>query len=349
MPATSIDTFLACTVIITATLIATGFLFSSMQTSINNTKDINKNSYLQSIAEQIITNPGSPTDWGASNLVPTDFGLARSTSNSYELDIDKVSRLNSQNYFSLQYADMLKASKLNNVALGISASQVMSIIIQQTSDDNLKTTNSFNFTVSTNINSEPTNANLTAYVFANNVLENITADIQNTEVGVNNFAVQIPTNAEDNAMLVVFARASFDSRITSYGVYSFLSAAQEIAPSNDTLVLTPINYTLSIMTNLSDLTIQNGYILSFDHQQTLSLPENGSQCLIPKLIDQSPYVIILNGVNNGTYVQTWTAYPQIPLNAGSSFSGSEQNVFSYTVTINDVLYKVEISFGDVTP
>jgi len=35
------------------------------------------------------------------------------------------------------------------------------------------------------------------------------------------------------------------------------------------------------------------------------------------------------------------------LKAGSNFEDSEQNVFSYIVTINNVLYKVNISFGDV--
>ena len=45
--------------------------------------------------------------------------------------------------------------------------------------------------------------------------------------------------------------------------------------------------------------------------------------------------------------QEWTSYPQVPLTAGSNFHSSEQNAFNYIVTINDCLYKLEISFGDI--
>jgi hypothetical protein len=57
--------------------------------------------------------------------------------------------------------------------------------------------------------------------------------------------------------------------------------------------------------------------------------------------------MVICGLNNGTYFQEWTAYPQIPLRAGSNFEGSEQNIFSYVVTINDVLYRLDVSLGDV--
>ena len=76
MPTTSIDTFFACTIIIAAALISTAFLASSLQTTINNTQDINKESYLQAIADHIVTNSGSPTNWASCSDVPIDFGLA---------------------------------------------------------------------------------------------------------------------------------------------------------------------------------------------------------------------------------------------------------------------------------
>ena len=76
MPSTSIDTFFACTIIVAVALIATAFLCSTMQTGINSTQDINKDSYLQAIADHIITNPGAPANWGTGSGVPIDFGLA---------------------------------------------------------------------------------------------------------------------------------------------------------------------------------------------------------------------------------------------------------------------------------
>ena len=64
MPTSSFDTFFACTIIVAAALIGTAFLGSTMQTRIASTQDINKDSYLKAIADHIVTNPGSPVDWG---------------------------------------------------------------------------------------------------------------------------------------------------------------------------------------------------------------------------------------------------------------------------------------------
>ena len=110
---------------VAAALIATAFLGSTMQTRIADTQDINKDSYLKAIADRIITNPGTPTNWGT-KVLPVDFGLAVNSSDSpYELDIDKISRLNNHNNYSLSYLDLSNATKLNNIALGIRVSQLI--------------------------------------------------------------------------------------------------------------------------------------------------------------------------------------------------------------------------------
>jgi len=347
LPSTSIDTFFACTIIVTVALIATAFLCSTMQSSINSTQDINKESYLQAIAEHIITNPGSPVNWGASSSVPVSFGLAAASSTTpYELDIDKITRLNSLNNYSLSYFDMETAAELNNIALGITVSQVMTINIEQTSNSTIDNNEFFNFTISTSIDSEPTSASINCYIVAaNNSPSSVTGST--SDIGVGSVTVQIPNAATGNAVLIVFARASFDDRITSYAIYNFQDSSQESAPSNDILTLTPLNYTLSYTTNSTDLTIQNGYVFSYTYQQNLTPVQGTTQYLIPTIIDNSPFVIVLCGTNNGAYFQEWTSYPQVPLQAGSSFENSEENVFSYLVTINGVLYKVDISFGDV--
>jgi len=348
LPSTSIDTFFACTIIVAVALIASAFLCSTMQTSINSTQDINKDSYLQSIADYIITNPGAPVNWGTSSSVPADFGLAAANSTiPYELDIDKITRLNNLNSYALSNFSMENAAKLNNIALGITVSQIMSISIEQPSTSPAGNDVSFTFTILTYIDSEPTSANLTCYVVAAN---NSPSEVTNsTFIGVGYVTVKIPSAETGNAMLIVFARASFDDRITSYAIYNFQNSTQESAPSNNILTLTPLNYTLSYTTNSADLTIQNDYIFSYTYQQNLTLVQGSTtQYLIPTIIDNSPFVIVLCGfLNNGTYFQEWTSYPQVPLKAGSSFEDSEQNVFSYLVTINGVLYKVDVSFGDV--
>ncbi|MGA2522992.1 MAG: hypothetical protein ABSF65_02425 [Candidatus Bathyarchaeia archaeon] len=346
MPSTAIDTFFACTIIVAAALISTAFLCSTLQTSINGTQNINKDSYLQAIANGIIANPGAPIDWGSNKGVPVDFGLATNSSIlPYELDIDKITRLNNLNNYSLSYPNMAIAAKLNNIALGITVSQVMTIDIEKSSTTTVGNNESFAFTILTSIDSEPISASINCYVVANNYLSNITSNT--SDVGVGQVTIQIPTTGTSNAMLVVFARANFDGRITSYAVYNFFDSNQESAPSDNILTLTPLNYTLSYLTNSTDLTLQHGYVFTYTHQDNLASVQGTTQYQIPIQIDKSPFVLVLCGFNNDTYFQEWTSYPQIPLKAGSNFEDSEQNVFSYIVTINNVLYKVNISFGDV--
>lgn len=346
MPSTSIDTFFACIIIVTAALIATASLASTMQTSINTTQNINKESYLKAISDHIVTNPGAPLNWGSIGVMPTDFGLAASPSTiPYELDLDKISRLNELNNYSLSYFDMMNSSRLSNIALGITVSQIMSINIAQSSNSTIGSETSFNFAILTSINSEPVSTSLHCYVIANNYLNEITNTT--SDIGLGYLTIQIPSPSTDNAFFVVFARSSFDNRITSYAIYNFASSAQETTPNNEVLSLSPLNYSVSLSTNSSGLDIQSGYLFSYGYQHNIGNVENSNQYSIPKILDNSPFIIIIYGTINETSFQQWIAYPQIPLKAGSSFENSEQNVFNYIVTVNNVLYKLNISLGDV--
>lgn len=348
MPSTSFDTFFACTIIVAAALIATAFLSSTMQTMITSTQDINKGNYLKGIADHILTNPGTPLNWESSNGVPAYFGLAANPSTiPYELDIDKITRLNTQNNYSLSYFDMENSAKLNNIALGITVSQIMSIDLQQSSSSTVGSDLSSTFTILISVDSKPVSASLHCYVVAKNYL----SDVSNvtSDVGIGYITVQIPSASSDNALLIVFARSSFDDRITSYAIYNFASSMQESVPSNDVLTLSPLNYTLSLSTNSSGIAAQGGYLFSYEYERNLGYMQSSTQCQIPRIINKSPFIIVACGLDNGYYFQEWCSYPQVPLKAGSSFEGSEQNVFSYVVTIKDSLYKLDISLGDVPP
>jgi len=348
LPTSTFDTFFACTIIVAAALIATGFLCSTMQVRIDNTKSINEQDYLQAIANHIVTNPGTPPDWGASGICPADFGLAASYSSMpYELDIDKISMLNSQNDFSLSYFEIENSSKLNNIALGVAVSQIMDINFMQSTNSTINNTTYFTLTLSTSVDSQPVSASLNCYVIANNYVNAVKGST--TTDGVGEATVQVPSAGADNAIVIVFARASFDDRLTSYAIYNLSNSTQETKPINDFLTLSPLNYNLSIDTDSSGLTIQHGYVFSYAYQQTLACSFNASQCAIPRIVDNSPLIITVDGLVNGTYFQEWASYPQIPFNAGSSFSGSAQNIFSYDVTVNGVLYTLEISLGAPPP
>jgi len=332
---------------------STAFLTSTMQTTLSSTQDINKESYLKGIADNILTNTGNPTNWGLSNNVPMDFGLAANSSiENYEVDPDKICRLNPQNDYSLSYFDLENSAKLINIGLGITVSQIMSINIQQSGRSTIGNNENLNFTILTSIDSKPVSATLQCYIVANNYLGFLN-NATTSDIGLGFINTQIPIGASGNSNLIVFARSSFDSRITSYTIYNIANSSQESTPNNDLLDLSPLNYRLTLSTNSSDLTVQGCFIFSYNYEDqsiiNIQNIQNSSQIQLPRLIDNSPFVIIVYGVENGLFFQEWTAYPQIPLNAGSNFSGSEQNVFSYIVTINGILCKLDISLGDVPP
>jgi hypothetical protein len=346
VPATSIDTFFACMIMVTVALIAMAFLGNTLGAQINSTKDVNKQSYLEAIANHLVNNAGTPSDWGVRTSVPSDMGLAASIyTMPYELDIDKVSRLNSQNQNNLTYYQLSDASKLSDIALGISISQMMSVSIQRTESHFVGSQVNCTFAVSTSLNSEPTNASLHGYLVANGELSEATNQSFSTGVGTLNF--QVPSNASQNALLIVFARANFDDRLTAYAIYDFASSQQQSTPTSDYASLSPQNYTLTVTPKVSGLNVNGGYAFTFKNEQNITLT-SGNQYRIPRLLDSSPIVSVVFGTYSGDIFTQWTPYPLVPLNAGSAFEGAAKNVFTYTVTINGVLYRLQVNLGDVT-
>ncbi|MCW4024037.1 MAG: hypothetical protein NWF01_03265 [Candidatus Bathyarchaeota archaeon] len=338
MPTTTIDTFFACTIIVAVALIATAFVGSSLIARIDATHNANENVYLQSIADHIVTNCGTPTNWGTSSQIPQDFGLAASNSTvPYEVDADKICMLSTLSTFNLA-----ASAKLSNIALGISVSQILQISLQQPQTQTEAENTTYTFPVQTSINSKLSSASLHCYVLADGFQSD---NYYNTSTdGSGSINLQIPTDKTGGAVLLVFARAGFDDRLTSFMVYDFASATQMETPQNQVLNLSAIGYTLTVSSNASGVSVQNVYLFSFATQQNLT-ETSESQFAVPEIIDNSPFILVVCGENGSVYFQDWTAYPLVPLNAGSNFTNSERNIFSYTVTIKGVLYKLAVSLG----
>jgi hypothetical protein len=343
LPTSAFDTFFACTIIVAVALIGMAFLGSTMHNQIASTQDINKDSYLKAIADHIVTSPGTPVDWGTSGSLPVDFGLASADSNgAYELDMDKISRLNPNNAASISYLDLSSAAKLN-VALGIKVAQVMDVDVLQVSNSTVGSDTSFVFQVTASINSEPTNASIHGYVVADAAVTEVDSALRD---GSGQITVQVPTSETGNALLVVFARSSIDDRITSYAIYDFAQSAQQTTPGDTALALSLMDYSVSFNDSVTGLTVQNSYVLSYSYQQPLSSFED-SQASIPRLIDPSPLIVVVNGLDGSTHFAEWASYPQVPISVGASFDHSEQNVSSYLITINGLLYRLDLSLGDL--
>jgi hypothetical protein len=333
MPAISIDTFFACSLVVSVALLATASLAGTMQAQINNLQDLNKDGYLRTI------------DWGSSGAVPNSFGLSDSDSSYlYALDIDKISRLNNQNGYALSYFQVSQTARLNNIALGISISQMLSITSTLSANSSIGDETAYTFKISVSQASGPTSAALQCYVVA----KDFVSAVSNTtsSAGVGYITVQIPNASNGPALLIVFARASFDDRITSYEAYSFAHLSQEPSPNHTFLELSPLNYTLSLATNFPDITIEHGYAFSYAYQSNLTLTSTTTYA-IPQFVDKSPTVLVISGLNGTTSFVESTAYPDIPLDFGADFENSEKNVFVYTVLVKGTLYKLTLSFGDV--
>ncbi len=316
-----------------------------MQTQINSMQDLNKQDYLQTIADHIVTSCGSPEDWGTESGVPVNFGLSASNSAGlYELDIDKLSRLSSQNAYALSYPDISKAARLTNIAFGVSLSQMLSIHVELSGNSTASGFTTYTFTVSVSKESGPLSVNLQCYLVATNYVGSVSNTTSSSGVGY--VTVQVPTTSQGPALLVVFARASFDDRVTAYEVYPFAHLAQEPPPNYTFLGLSPLNYTLHVNKNYPSVTIEESFAFSYGYSSNLT-STSSTNYTIPALLDKSPIILVTQGVNGTESFAEWTSYPQLPVNAGADFSNSDKNLFVYPVTVKGSLYKLILCFGDV--
>lgn len=315
-----------------------------MQERINGMQDLNKDNYLRNIAENLVTSYGTPVDWGSAASVPSSFGLADNESCLYALDIDKVSRLNSQNSYTLSYAQASVASRLNNIALGISVSQMLSVTVTLAGNSSMGDETAYTFEVSVSQASGPVSASLQGYVVTKDSVSSVSN--ATSSAGVGYITVQVPNASNGPALLVVFARATFDDRVTAYEAYSFAHLSQDPSPNHTFLELSPLNYTLSVEENFPDVTVEHGYAFSYGYHSNLTAT-SATTYAVPEFVDKSPIVLVASGVNDTTPFVEWTAYPCVPLDFGADFENSEQNLFVYTVLVKGTLYKLTLSFGDV--
>ena len=346
MPTISIDTFFACALLVSVALLTTAYFVGNMQVRLNDLQDVNEQSFLSATAEHLVTSCGLPLDWGSnSTAIPSSFGLSLSGSATpYDFDVDKVNRLNTLNDFSLSYLEVSKAARLNNIALGLSISPILSVAVELTGNETYGDTTTYTFQISVSGRSGPSSATLHCYAIAEDFLT--TVDDETSEDGFGSVSVQIPNTSSGPALLVVFARSQVNDRLTSYEVYSFAHLSSESLPNNSFLNLSPLNYSLYVNPKNSGTVVDHSYALSYDRESNLALTSQNVYS-IPAWLDKSPTVLVLCGTSDSTSFAEWSSYPNVPLQFGADFSGSEENVFTYTVLIKDNLYLLTVRFGGV--
>jgi hypothetical protein len=345
LPTSSIDTFFACSLLVSVAIIATAFLAGTMQTQIKNMQDLNQQDYLRNIADHMVTSCGDPTNWGSINNVPKSFGLSTNNNDRlYELDADKMTRLNSLNDYAISYYAAFTATRLSNIAFGVSFSQMLDVNIAPIGNAAIGNATEYTFQISVSQDTGPVRADLHSYIIANNFTG--TASNSTSDSGFGQIAVDIPNSSSGPSTLLVFARAAYDDRLTSFAVFSFQHLSESPQTNQSFVSLSPLNYTLNLRTNYPNITVEKAYAFTYSRQSDLNFRSNSS-CPIPDFLDKSPIVLLVQSKYDSTSYNDWTAYPEVPLNFGADFSHSEINAFVYPVTINDVLYKLTLLFGDV--
>ena len=344
MPTTSIDAFFACTLLVAVALIVTASFAAAMQTNIESFQGVNDQNYLKTTAEKIVSTIGSPTDWGSNAAVPSSFGLAKAGGQAYELDIDKICRLNSHCTSALTYEVVSNATRLYNLAFCISVTPMLSVTIQPTSNTTDGVTTTYNFQVFVAANQNPTAAVVQSYIVTQTQVSNITTST--SSLGQANVSFQLPDSQVGPVLLVVFAKADIDERLTAYQTYNFIHTSGEQPLNQQILNLSPLDNKLTVTANQPDTTVSRVYAFSFSHQSQLT--QVSGNYTIPQYIDKSPIVLVANGVSQTVAFVEWTSYPNVPLSFGSEFANTGQNAFVYTVTVNDVLYKLTVTLGEIT-
>jgi hypothetical protein len=347
MPTISIETFFACSLMVSVVIISAVLSAGILDSHISRMQDLNEQEYFRAISEHILFTCGKPENWGSDGAVlPQALGLAKADSPyPKELDIDKICRLNSQNNFSLTYPDILNAARMDNIALGIRVTNLLDVNISLASNVTDGDSMRYTFLIHVSQETRPVTALLHSYVVARNFLNDSYASTGTDGLGYSEFA--IPNASNGTTLLVVFARATFDPRATSSGAYAFAHLSDDPDPNNTFLRLSPLNHTLYVEKEHSDVVLDNCYAFTYEHNLTATSTSDLTY-RIPALLESSPIAVTVTGYNASTFFIEWTFYPQTPLVTGASFASSECYAFEYTVTVRETFYKVFLSFGGLS-
>jgi hypothetical protein len=353
MPASSIDTFFACSlmvILIASAMVSTAKL---VQPYLNDLTNVNGVDRCRSLAEYMLLDPGNPSDWGKTESTnPSTFGIAAKNLQPYALDPDKVSRLNSENAFSLTYQQLLAALGTSDMSLNMRIQPVFQVSVDLVSNQSMGSGTTYTFEVYTKKSGFPIATRLNCYVTTGSYVENVTSCTNADGEGTAN--VTLPNSLSGTTLLAVFARAQAYPQMRSFNAYSFGHNSEAPLPNRTFLRLSPLDHTLNVSLRGSDLEVSEAYVFTYSYHFSLSSTASGNRSLeydVPSLSEASPEILVLNGNNGSTSFSEWTTYPQLPLEIGADLSDlnarSKAIALTYVVSIDSVLYEAMITCRSV--
>ncbi len=353
MPASSIDTFFACSimvVLVTSAMIGTAKI---AQPHIQGTLDSGTVEHYKALAEYILLNTGTPSEWGQNkDAVPSLFGLASTTQLPYELDLDKVTRLNGNNTYSVSYESMLAALGVKEMSLNIRIHPLFDISINMSSKQSGLTESNYSFRIQASRSGYPVETWLHCYAVIKDHLVRTSASTDPDGVGY--VEITLPNSLNGTALLVAFARLKAHNRIVAHGAFAFGHNAVNLKPNHTFAQLNPINNVLNASYVHPSVNVSNAYALTCNHNFTLLRTVIGNQTEeyhIPQVSEASTMILVISGANSSQAFTEWVSYPQIPLEAGPSVTGASSKTtavaFVYLVSVDTVLYKASITVWEV--
>jgi len=350
MPASSIDTILACSIMII--LVSSAMVITSMtlHPSLNELSHRNDIERYQQLAKYILLNPGTPPNWGSmSEVVPSVFGLASVNSlHPYQLDIDKVSRLNSENAYSITYLQLFEAFGVRDVALRIEVETLFHVSVDLVSTSIGEKETTYDFEILTKKSGLPVSAKLSCYVISKDYVDSSVSSTSSSGNGSVSFT--IPNSANGTALLVSFAK--IENHIVAFNVYSFGHNSSAPEPNGTFMRLSPLNYTLNVFFSYPNEEVLRAQAFSYGYASELTQISRDNQTAeygLPHLLDSSPMIIVITGSNGSSSFAEWVSYPQLPVEMGVGLSdldaASKIVSLTYIVTINSALYKFHINFA----
>jgi len=292
------------------------------------------------IGKYMLLSRGEPEGWGAGGD-PTVLGFA-SDGGAYELDIDKVTRLNPSNAHAVNYSRLWQAQGIDDVSFRIRVEPLFNVTLSPVSSQSQGDETAYTFSASTTRRGYPLPASLRYYVA---VRDHTASGMGSTGAdGTGAVEFTLPNSLNGTALLVVLARV--EQSVTSYGVLRFSHSSGPVDQDGTFATLSPHNYTLDV--NVSGgASALNAAVFSYGYVFNLTTGAGGSYT-VPRLLDASPMVLVVTGLNGSSYWAEWTAYPQVPLVVGADMSDShaisDVASISYVVKVKGALYSFEVRF-----
>jgi len=304
------------------------------------------------LASHLLLSTGTPSNWGQmADTVPSSLGLAKADfSIPYELDIDKVSRLNSGNVYSLTYSELWEALGVQDVSFQIEVKTLFELSINLISNSTQGNQTAYQFEVETQKSGMPISTNLSGYVVVKNFVDKVMSSTSSD--GVGSLVVNIPNSVNGTALLLVFAQAKVNPQMVSFNTCAFGHNSPAPFPNGTFTRLSPLNYVLNASLTYSPIEILKAQVFKFNYNFSLTVKAQGVQTVeyfVPRLLDSSPMIMVLVGYNGSTSFAEWVSYPQLPLKVGVGFNesiaGSKIVLQSHIVTIDFALYEVVTKWG----